>query len=547
MTTLLYDKGVEYLNDFQLNILEECSKKRNYALSLPMGSGKTLLSIVIGLQYLRRDEQILVVVPKTLILNWINEIKKFFKDELKYVVYHNDYVKTEEFALETDAKLVITTSETLSKYYKLLNIDIVSYTIENENQFNQHVIKHYNIPRSTYKGNLLFEKKWGYLIVDEIQKFTKIDTLKCSSLIAINSRNRVCMSGTVFDEPTTERILGYHLILHDRSFPDNIPETELYIRSRNFKGVSKNTVFRKENEAFTQKPILKSIIVEHSLYSAEIKIYTLLKETMILISKEVKRYQSLGMTEETKRFSSYILVIITYLRQSLVSVLIPLASISLEVSDLSKKSELATILTNKLEDPEIKEYLNDPVKIVSSRIQKCLDLTLFHSKEKIVIFSCYRTSIDLLKCFLNGRHIFDIKSSMSSGARLKTIKEFEESTDGILLLTYNIGAEGLNLQFCHNIILLDFWWNSGKTQQAIARVFRFGQKSKQVNAYFLTSNTILENLIFQKQKDKLDVIEELNTGQITTKIKSMSTKDMIRFLDAAENVKILKEINEKTM
>ena len=45
----LYKRGASKLNKFQLDILKECAMKKSGGLSLPMGSGKTLISLVLGL------------------------------------------------------------------------------------------------------------------------------------------------------------------------------------------------------------------------------------------------------------------------------------------------------------------------------------------------------------------------------------------------------------------------------------------------------------------------------------------------------------------
>ena len=63
----------------QLEVLDECLKKGSGGLSLPMGFGKTLISLVLTLQQQEKigtPEPILVICSKTLIESWIFEIKK---------------------------------------------------------------------------------------------------------------------------------------------------------------------------------------------------------------------------------------------------------------------------------------------------------------------------------------------------------------------------------------------------------------------------------------------------------------------------------------
>ena len=126
--------------------------------------------------------------------------------------------------------------------------------------------------------------------------------------------------------------------------------------------------------------------------------------------------------------------------------------------------------------------------------------------------------------------------------RQKLLKDFENSNNGILLVTYQLGAEGLNLQFASTVLLVDFWWNAAKTQQAIGRIFRFGQISKEINIYFFTSNTGIEKILFNKQKAKLNILNELKTGSIKTKIPTVKMDDIIRLIELEDNKKLLKDI-----
>ena len=61
---------------------------------------------------------------------------------------------------------------------------------------------------------------------------------------------------------------------------------------------------------------------------------------------------------------------------------------------------------------------------------------------------------------------------MSSKERTKLIKNFENSKNGIFFLTYQLGAEGLNLQFASTVLLVNYWWNSSKTSQANGRNYQ---------------------------------------------------------------------------
>ena len=45
----LFKVGYNKLNDFQKEIFNECTKRNSGGLSLPMGSGKTLIALTLAL------------------------------------------------------------------------------------------------------------------------------------------------------------------------------------------------------------------------------------------------------------------------------------------------------------------------------------------------------------------------------------------------------------------------------------------------------------------------------------------------------------------
>jgi SNF2 family DNA or RNA helicase len=110
------------LNEFQKEILQEALVKKSGGLSVPMGSGKTLISLKLGLT-LSPIEPILIVVSKTLIENWKGEIKKFFGDDLKFQVLHSSTGPLDSWKLENNTRIVITTPDVIQKYYAILNIE----------------------------------------------------------------------------------------------------------------------------------------------------------------------------------------------------------------------------------------------------------------------------------------------------------------------------------------------------------------------------------------------------------------------------------------
>lgn len=552
--------GRASLNTPQREVLQECLSKKNGGLSVPMGFGKSFLSIVLGLEHKYGNPSsilpnpILVVASKTLIESWKFEINKFFGTDLKYTVLHQDSQKnmdTCELDL-TGIDLVLTTPDVVSKYYQKAEIErrFIEREIINEGHFNQYTINRYIRPAHPFGtvrtgAYCLFSAKWACLIVDEVQKYTNITSMRCQGLGAICAEHRWAMSGTIFDEPKLERILGYYVIIDDKSFPRTLPAAQKYTNSIYYPGFAKSTVHRKENPAFTP-PKINEVIITHEMCAEEKALYVSMKKTMSKINRELDAYKTVRDVENVRRFGSYLMAMLCYLRQCIVCPILPLAKAALDISDFQHKSHLSETLIKETNDLGISDWLNDPESVCSSRIKECIKVVDKHTNERLVVFTCFRTCLDVVKHYMpKNRPVFTMCSTMNTQKRARVLDEFKDTNDGILLLTYELGAEGLNLQMSHTILMLDFWWNAGKTQQAIARILRYGQKSEIVNVYYFMSNTGVEKAVFEKQSDKLSILNELKDGPMQTKLKSIQVKDIITFIEKEDNKMMMQNIKGK--
>jgi len=539
---------MEKLNKYQKEVLIEAIEKKSGGLSLPMGYGKTLISICLGLSF---KDTILVVVSKTLIENWINEIKKFFGDTLIYTVLHKDYLKKkfDNFQI-TNEQLILTTPEVVGKAYTKYNISdyFITTEIVNENTFGQYTIVHYNHPNKPYldkNNNVLYSTNWGTLIIDEAQKYTKISTTYCKGIGAIYSKHRYCMSGTLFDEPIIERVLGYYILIDHSTFPRNLPAAKrLLSRYGTFTGYLDTLVIRKTNPSFVQPNIYEQIIT-NDLSEKEQILYTSMKDILVNIYKQVQKFKLLDDHVNVRKFSSYLLAMLGYLRQGIISPILPLASATLDAYDFSCKSELSEMICDKIKKLDLNDYLNNPDSLKSSRITSALNIVNKHPNERLVLFTAFRTNLLIITTFLpKDRLVLTISTTLSSTKRNDILQQFKNTEKAILIITYSIGAEGLNLQCANVVLLLDFYWNAGKTQQAIARVFRQGQ-TKDVFIYHFTSNTGVEEAVFKKHNTKLTMLSELETGVITTKNERINVGEIVKIIQTSQNINSLEEINNR--
>jgi SNF2 family DNA or RNA helicase len=540
-----FDIGYNNLNDNQKEVYFECIKKGGGGLSLPMGFGKTRLSLVVALKQIGDSGVCLVVVSKSLLESWKSEIKKCFGDSLSYQVIHKDYVKDiDSWVIKPDTRIVLTTIDVISGCYKKNNLE--KKLIVYQEVVRGHGIVHQEIFYNQLKGavksdtkgvGLLFSSIFDSLIVDEVQKFTNIGSDRCRALVSLCAKNRWVLSGTMFDEPKTERLLGYYLIINE-PFPRNLPLAHAFITSNSFKGVASTIISRTKNKDFIE-PVVNKHIVVNKLSEEEEKIYMGMKGLMKRIKKNIDATEDIDLK---RKFSSYLLAMVTYLRQCVISPLIPISNMILDSYDVKNKSILSKMFMDEIKELGIEKYLNDEKNILSTRIEKVLETLELHKNDKVVVFTSFRTSVDILMGVIKGRKLVTLASSSSMSKRNEIIDLFNKTDDNtVLILTYEIGGEGLNLQTSSTVLLTDFWWNAAKTNQAIARVLRFGQE-KEVNIYYFTGNTAIENVLLLKHEAKLDVLAEIQHGKMTKKIKCFSISEIIKILKSEDNVSKISSI-----
>ncbi len=551
----IYEIGYSQLNEFQKEIVEDSSNEaktiQSLGLALPIGSGKTIISIVLSLRMIDKMSDvrpILVVCSKTLIESWKIEINKFFDNKLKYEIVQPN-TDLSKFAVKKNTRLILTSVDTIAKCYKENLID-KEFTEQRFVLHHGHLgayITYYNIPSDPYLchphgSGVFYSIKWGCLIIDEAQTYTNIGTLRCQSLGALSATYRWLLSGTLFDEPKAERILGYHILLNAQNKPRNLPDTKILIKSNQFKGLNEMVVSRATNLAFIA-PKINDKIISHRLSLEEEKIYCMMRQILIKVKDKALQAKLLGNESDLRLFSSYKLVMVLYLRQALICPLLPVTSVIIDASDAEKRSTLSKIILDELKTLNLDNYLNNKNSVKSTRFSAVLS-TLSDFKNRVIIFSCFASCLDLLAFLLRSqnRTVFRMTASMTSTQRGALIEKFRIEKNGILLMTYEIGSTGLNLQFADTVMFMDYWWNAARTQQGIGRVLRIGQTAEQVNIIFFNANTAIEKIIYEKQNAKIQILEELKTGNQKTKIPLIKMNEVIKMIEIENNRDLLQKI-----
>ncbi len=135
------------------------------------------------------------------------------------------------------------------------------------------------------------------------------------------------------------------------------------------------------------------------------------------------------------------------------------------------------------------------------------DLDAQNIKQKIV-FSFFKKTLDYLEPKLQnlGYKVGKIHGDFSTEERFEKIKAFKRGEFDILL-TSEVGSEGLDMQFCNVVINYDLPWNPMRVEQRIGRIDRIGQKFDKLHIFNLCIVGSIEDRIYNRLYTKLGIFE----------------------------------------
>lgn len=131
------------------------------------------------------------------------------------------------------------------------------------------------------------------------------------------------------------------------------------------------------------------------------------------------------------------------------------------------------------------------------------------SSLKILVFTEFRTTQKMLNDYFSkkGYSCASINGSQDLDERKRALSNFKN--DAQILIATDAAGESLNMQFCHVIINYDLPWNPMMIEQRIGRVDRIGQKHI-VQAFNMLTNNSVDLRVYEVIEEKLNkIIDQL--------------------------------------
>lgn len=129
--------------------------------------------------------------------------------------------------------------------------------------------------------------------------------------------------------------------------------------------------------------------------------------------------------------------------------------------------------------------------------------------EKVIIFAYFKGTLRYLFRRL-GSDSFGcamIHGDVENEQRLVEIDRFRDDPAVQVLLSSEVGSEGIDLQFCRVVINYDLPWNPMRVEQRIGRIDRVGQKADRLTIVHFKVKDTIEERLYERLHEKLRIFE----------------------------------------
>lgn len=435
-------------------------------LAYDMGTGKTLIimSVILyylGLNLINKDNQGLIVVPKSLISIWLNEFNKFAPN-ITIQVYHD-----KEKLLNINSDIIICTYDTIRTDINIKN-------------------KHYFM-----------------VILDEAQKIKNPHAKITEAVGLLKGTKKIAMTGTPIENNIIDVLSICNFIKpHKYAYLFNLDYKELRMQMINYNKLDNIKTFLISYLIIKTKEECNIKLPEKTVKDVYCDLTYLQQEAYVhVLNKAVKRQEMSKYQRKLENFNMRRNANI--LKPLEISIKEKLRLLKLNYAEIIKVYgiDIITFLKQICNHP----YLYDstiPILIKDSGKMIQLDLLLkdllftngLINGTKILIFTQYVQTLNLIEEVFSkeGYRISTLHGLQSREDREGTINDFNNpfSDFNILLISLKAGSTGLTFTIATHVILFDPWWNSAVHNQAANRIHRIGQTKPVIIYNFITQHSI---------------------------------------------------------
>ncbi|EDW76660.1 uncharacterized protein Dwil_GK15573 [Drosophila willistoni] len=496
-----------------------------------MGLGKTLQCVTLVWTLLRQSceckptiTKAIIVSPSSLVKNWEKEFTKWLHGRMHCLAMEGgskeDTIKAlEQFSMNTSTRLGTP-------------VLLISY--------------------ETFRiyANILCQNEVGMVICDEGHRLKNSDNLTYQALMGLKTKRRVLLSGTPIQNDLTEyfslvnfvnpEMLGTaadfkrnfeNPILKGQNTDSSDKERERALeKTQELIGLVNQCIIRRTNQILTKYlPVKFEMVICVRLTSVQLEFYT-----NFLKSDKVRR----SLADCNEKASLTALADITTLKKLCSHPdLIYEKMLARDKGFENSQNILPTNYKPKDLNPELSgKFMLLDFMLATIRA---------NSDDKVVLISNYTQTLDLFEQLARKRKYTFVRldGTMTIKKRSKVVDRFNDPENDcfLFMLSSKAGGCGLNLIGANRLFMFDPDWNPANDEQAMARVWRDGQK-KPCYIYRLVASGSIEEKILQRQTHKKSLSSTIidNNESAEKHFTRDDLKDLFSF-----DSKILSDTHEK--
>ena len=127
--------------------------------------------------------------------------------------------------------------------------------------------------------------------------------------------------------------------------------------------------------------------------------------------------------------------------------------------------------------------------------------------KKVVLFSFYRNTLYYLAKRLKSDG-FDSVVVHGGMDKQEALDRFERPSGPDILLSSEVAAEGVDLQFSSLVVNYDLPWNPAKIEQRIGRIDRIGQEESQILIWNLVYEDTVDDRVYERLLERLTTFRQ---------------------------------------
>ena len=518
----------------QILVLEKVMQgvQTRFMLADEVGMGKTIeAGLVLKEKKLRGEvKRILLVVPKSAMLQWQSEMKEHFAEN--FFIYDSDLITS---MAKTFASF---DAEEELNFWRQHNQIIVSIDalkpIESRQGWNQERVDAYN----KYRLEMVVNADFDMVIIDEAHRMggssTSVSRFKMAEVLCNAVPNLLLLTATPHRGKSDHFRRLLQLMDADAFSGEGMPCIE-DIQPYVMRSEKRFAVDYDGKKLFNERTTVRlDVLLDPLRHAAQIALYDHITDYVRICfgrAKSAKRNATgLVMVMLQKLASSSTDAILSALRTRLYRLengedednlegygldgSLDYEDDELDVSDYSVehtsyglKTEIE-MLQKLVEEAEQCRATETDAK-ATALMEKIYSLRSsgIEANNKVLVFTEFRQTQDFLIRVLNeqGLKCEKVNGSMSIEERHRALVNFRDEAD--VLVATDAAGESLNVQFCHIVFNYDLPWNPMALEQRIGRVDRIGQKYE-VKAFNMLTNNSVDYRIYNIIVEKLDIIME---------------------------------------